>query len=159
MIAGDSMRRSFTAPQFNSLSQDSLSQRAIGFNCLNYSAPAEPTLSRHYLPPKSFTDSQCLDGLRLELMFPSCWNGEPNATDHKSHVAYPGQVMDGNCPNDHPQHIPALLFETIWDTYAYTELQGEFVLSNGDTTGKLVLGCVAGRRADFTQATDITATS
>ncbi|KAH7021729.1 hypothetical protein B0J12DRAFT_773717 [Macrophomina phaseolina] len=135
MVAGNSTRRSFTASQFDSLSQDSLSQRAIGFNCLNYSAPAEPSLARHYLPPKSFTDAQCLDGLRLELMFPSCWNGKPNATDHKSHLAYPDQVMDGNCPEDYPQHLPALLFETIWDTYAYKDLQGEFILSNKDTTG------------------------
>ncbi|KAH7000836.1 hypothetical protein B0J12DRAFT_756345 [Macrophomina phaseolina] len=122
MVAGNSTRRSFTASQFDSLSQDSLSQRAIGFNCLNYSAPAEPSLARHYLPPKSFTDAQCLDGLRLELMFPS-------------HLAYPDQVMDGNCPEDYPQHLPALLFETIWDTYAYKDLQGEFILSNKDTTG------------------------
>lgn len=135
MIAGDATKRTCPAVQVDGLSQGSLSQRAIGFNCLNYSAPAEPSLSRHYMPPKSFTDSQCLDGLRLELMFPSCWNGEANATDHKSHLAYPDQVMDGNCPESHPQHVPALLFETIWDTYAYRGLQGTFVLSNGDPTG------------------------
>lgn len=135
MVAGDSMRRSFTAPQYDNRSQESLSQRAIGFNCLNYQAQGEATLYRHHIPSKSFMDSRCTDGLRLELMFPSCWNGSANSTDHKSHLAYPDMLMEGNCPDEHPQRLPALLFETIWDTYAYRDLQGEFVLSNGDTTG------------------------
>lgn len=75
--------------QMDGLSQGSLAQRAIGFNCLNYRAMGEPSLSRHFLPQKLFTDSHCVDGLRLELMFPSCWNEETSSTDHKSHLAYP----------------------------------------------------------------------
>lgn len=57
--------------------------------------------------------------------------------------------MDGKCPQSHPQRLPALLFKTIWDTYAYRDLQGEFIISNRDPTGKLdQLRC--GRIVDIT---------
>jgi hypothetical protein len=114
-----------------------LAEKAIGFNCLNYGGSAEGSLTRHLLPNKSFIDSNCADGLRLELMFPSCWNGVAlDADDHKSHVAYPDLVMEGTCPADYETHIPALFFETIWDTSVFRNISGHFLLSNGDQTGK-----------------------
>ena len=79
-----------------------LTEKAIGFNCLNYGGSAEGSLTRHLLPNKSFVDSNCADGLRLELMFPSCWDGiSLDANDHESHVAYPDLVMEGTCPADY----------------------------------------------------------
>ncbi|KAI1822004.1 hypothetical protein F4861DRAFT_425193 [Xylaria intraflava] len=150
MVAGSNFRRDYTVgdpyvpdpPQSNwaalkQTSQSDLQQRAIGFNCLNYQAPAEPSLFRHYLPNKTFTDAQCTDGLRFELMFPSCWNGELDSPDHQSHVAYPSLVGDGDCPDTHPQRLVTLFYETIWDTHN-TQFQGKsgsFVISNGDRTG------------------------
>jgi hypothetical protein len=115
-----------------------LAEKAIGFNCLNYSnGSAEGALIRHLLPNKSFIDSNCADGLRLELMFPSCWNGiSLDAKDHKSHVAYPDLVMEGICPADYKTRILALFFETIWDTSVFRNISGHFLLSNGDQTGK-----------------------
>ncbi|KAI0392621.1 hypothetical protein F5Y17DRAFT_435644 [Xylariaceae sp. FL0594] len=150
MIAGSNYRRDYTVgdpyspdpPQsswagLKQTGQTDLEQRALGFNCLNYKAAAEPSLFRHYLPNKTFTDANCPDGLRLELMFPSCWNGEVTSDDHKSHVAYPDLVGNGNCPDTHPQRLATLFYETIWDTNA-AEFQGKsgsFVISNGDPTG------------------------
>ncbi|KAI1812874.1 hypothetical protein GGS20DRAFT_513114 [Poronia punctata] len=150
MIAGSNYRRDYTVgdpyspdpPQsswagLKQTGQSDLEQRALGFNCLNYKKDAEPSLFRHYLPNKTFTDEHCPDGLRLELMFPSCWNGETTSPDHKSHVAYPDLVGNGACPDSHPLRLVTLFYETIWDTNA-AEFQGKtgsFVISNGDRTG------------------------
>ncbi|KAI0459952.1 hypothetical protein F5B21DRAFT_203547 [Xylaria acuta] len=150
MVAGSNYRRDYTVgdpyspdpPQSNwaglkQTGQSDLEQRAIGFNCLNYQQAPEASLFRHYLPNKTFTDANCPDGLRLELMFPSCWNGEPDSEDHKSHVAYPDLVGNGNCPDTHTQRLVTLFFETIWDTNAaqFQGKSGSFVMSNGDRTG------------------------
>lgn len=107
MIAGDQLRRNSTCRQpeppksewsGQEVSQDALSQKALGFNCLNYhraSLPQsdpyykqdEPSLYRHFLPNKTFIDNECPDGLRVELFFPSCWNGkDADAHDHSSHM-------------------------------------------------------------------------
>ncbi len=98
MVAGDTNRRNFTCaipePPKSlwtgfEITQPALQQKALGFNCLNYNDPSktEPSLMRHYLPDKSFMDENCLDGIRTELMFPSCWNGKDMDTpDHKSHM-------------------------------------------------------------------------
>ncbi|KAF2843952.1 hypothetical protein T440DRAFT_411105, partial [Plenodomus tracheiphilus IPT5] len=144
MIAGDAGKRNAFVPTLDipqslwgpdEKSPKALAEKAIGFNCLNYSGSAEGALTRHMLPNKSFIDSNCADGLRLELMFPSCWNGiSLDADDHKSHVAYPDLVMEGACPADHETRIPALFFETIWNTSVFRNSSGHFLLSNGDQT-------------------------
>jgi hypothetical protein len=151
MIAGDSTRRNYSVQGLSPLlpdppksewaakgqtNQHDLAQRAIGFNCLHYAGTAEPTLDRHYLPDKAFLDLNCNDGIRMELAFPSCWNGKDiSSPDHKSHVAYPDTVINGNCPPGFDVKLPGLMFETIWATNAFAGVLGEFVLSNGDTTG------------------------
>jgi len=147
MLAGDTNRRNFTClipePEKslwsgNELTEPALRQKALGFNCLNYVNPTktEGSLFRHYLPSKTFMDDNCLSGLRLELMFPSCWNGRDlDSADHKSHMAYPSLVMTGSCPAGYPVRLPSLFYETIWDTTRYKGLEGTFVISNGDTSG------------------------
>lgn len=144
MIAGDVNQRNFTYPvpdveksawtgEF--ADQKFLRQAAVGFNCLNYGAAAEGTLYRHFLPDKAFLDANCKDGIRAELMFPSCWNGDLTSEDSRSHVAYPSQVMTGNCPKEFPKRLVSMLYETIWATNKYAGRNGQFVLSNGDPTG------------------------
>lgn len=146
MIAGDNEQRNFTLPvpdppksdwTGEDVTQKSLGQKAVGFNCLNYAAAAEGSLYRHFLPDKAYLDANCLDGIRMELMFPSCWNGvDVDSTNHKDHVAYPDQVMTGTCPDDYPVRLISLFYETIWNTAAYIGVDGQFVLSNGDPTGE-----------------------
>jgi len=48
------------------------------------------------------------DRLRLDVFFPSCWNGQTtDAADHKSHMAYPVSSNQGKvCPSSHP--VPVL---------------------------------------------------
>ena len=118
--------------------QDYLAQQALGFNCLHYDVnPPENSLAYHQLRSKSFIDSTCTDGVRFELMFPSCWNGQNDSPDHKSHVAFPSGVQGtGDCPVGYDRRLPALFFETKYDTPAFAGKSGQFVLANGDTTGK-----------------------
>ncbi|KAK4043458.1 hypothetical protein C8A01DRAFT_43585 [Parachaetomium inaequale] len=151
MIAGDSSRRNYSVggldfllpdpPKSNWASmgqtnQADLRQRAIGFNCLNYDTDPEPTLYRHYMPDKAFLDAKCKHGVRFELSFPSCWNGKDTSSpDHKSHVAYPDTVLNGDCPEGFDVKLPGLMFETIWRTHDFVGVPGEFVISNGDVSG------------------------
>ncbi|EKV14697.1 hypothetical protein PDIG_31500 [Penicillium digitatum PHI26] len=155
MLAGDPYLRNFTWPvpdppksqwSGDQVSQAALRQKALGFNCLNYQKPPEGSLYRHFLPNKAFLDEHCTDGVRFELMFPSCWNGkDTDSDDHRSHVAYPSLVMDGTCPEGFETRLVSLFFETIWNTYAFKGVDGYFSLSNGDPTGY-------GYHGDFMQA-------
>ncbi|WEW56175.1 hypothetical protein PRK78_001612 [Emydomyces testavorans] len=155
MIAGDTYQRNFTLPvpdppksiwTKSDKTQFALGQKALGFNCLNYNTSPEPSLLRHTFPSRILLDSQCKDGLRMELVFPSCWNGKDlDSPDHRSHVAYPDLVDVGSCPEGFEKRIVTLMYETIWDTYAFKGKEGEFVISNGDPTG-------CGYHGDFIEA-------
>ena len=146
MIAGDVNQRNFTYPvpdvekslwTGKYADQKFLRQAAVGFNCMNYKAAPEGTLYRHFLPDKAYLDANCKDGVRAELMFPSCWNGETTSPDSRSHVAYPSQVMTGECPEEFPKRLVSMLYETIWRTDKFAGRDGQFILSNGDPTGML----------------------
>ena len=157
MLAGDPFQRNFTWPVPDppksswtgaQSSQAALRQKALGFNCLNYQTTAEASLNRHFLPNKTYLDEHCTDGVRFELMFPSCWNGKDvDSDDHQSHVAYPSLVMDGTCPEGYETRLVSLFYETIWNTYAFKDVDGYFALANGDPTGY-------GYHGDFMQAWD-----
>lgn len=155
MVAGDQYLRNFTGPvpdpptsdwSANDKTQFSLSQKAVGFNCLHYDTGSdEDSLYRHTLPDKQFLDENCSDGLRLELMFPSCWNGvDVDSPDHKSHMAYPDLVKDGQCPEGFDTRLVSLFFETKYDTQDFRGVDGQFVLATGDPTG-------CGYHGDFIQ--------
>ncbi|KAF4618056.1 hypothetical protein G7Y89_g14992 [Cudoniella acicularis] len=146
MISGDTNQRNFTYPvpdipksnwnvaPYNT--QSFLRQAALGFNCLNYQAAAEGSLYRHFMPDKTYLDAHCTDGVRFELMFPSCWNGKDlTSADKKSHVAFPSEVMTGDCPSGFETRLPSLFYEIIWNTYAFKGQNGQFVIANGDPTG------------------------
>lgn len=151
MVAGNNAQRNFTLPVpdppkslWGELGQDTQEDRqakALGFNCLNYNnvSATEGSLYRHFLPDKAFLDANCPDGVRFELMFPSCWDGVNANTTDNSHVAYPDLVMTGTCPDDYPIRLPSLFYETIWDTSKFVNETGEFVISNGDPLGKYFL--------------------
>lgn len=145
MIAGDNFKRNSSLPNpdpnplgpWPDSSQEQRAQRALGFNCLHYAAGNdEPSLMRHEMPSKDFIDAHCTDGIRLELFFPSCWNGQKDSTPgHKSHVAYPDGVQTGNCPKGYDRRLISLFYETIVATDHFKGKPGQFVLANGDPTG------------------------
>lgn len=151
MIAGDTTRRNYTVgngdyespdppksewASLGQTNQEDLGQRALGFNCLDYTKDAEGSLYRHFMPSKEYIDTNCPDGIRFELMFPTCWDGvNLDSEDHRSHVAYPDLVMSGDCPDGFPVRLPGLFFETIWDMASFGDKDGIFVMSNGDPLG------------------------
>lgn len=146
MIAGDNERTDFPTNLLyekpksewagDDVSQKNLEAKALGFNCMNYANPPEGTLMRHQMPSKEYLDANCANGVRLELFFPSCWNGkDATVPDNKAHVRFPSTVNGGTCPEGFETRIPSLLYETIWDTYAFKGKPGRFLFSNGDETG------------------------
>lgn len=161
MISGDTTRRTYTAgnpslpdppkslwANLGQTKQSILAQRAVGFNCLNYAKAPEGTLYRHYMPDQAYLDANCAQGIRVEIMFPSCWDGKNlDSKNHRDHVAFPDLVMTGDCPSTHPVRLPSLMYEVIHDTHAFKGRQGRFVFSNGDTTG-------FGMHADFMMGWD-----
>jgi len=81
-------------------------------------------------------------------MFPQCWNGKDvDSHDHKSHVAFPLLVMTDECPEEFPVRLPGLFYETMFETNAYVNHSGQFMLANGDPTG-------FGYHGDFVHAWD-----
>src|SRR5690606_31487180 len=117
--------------------QEVRSYKAIGFNCLKYrSGQNEDTAAYHEWRKDDW--KTCVDGVRAELWFPSCWDGRLDSANHGDHVAYPDDIKVGRCPSSHPKRLPTLLFETVWKTQDFNKPEfegGEFVWSHGDPTG------------------------
>lgn len=158
MVSGDTDKRTWTGPWPvpeeslwgpEDMTQDALQAKAMGFNCMNYEpGKNEPTFAFPYLRNKDFLDQNCINGVRAEIVFPSCWDGKNlDSDDHKSHVAFPTLIQDGVCPETHPVYFPIMFFETIWNTQDFKDDKGQFVLANGDPTGY-------GYHADFIAAWD-----
>lgn len=158
MLSGDTNKREWTGPwpvPEESLwgpedtTQEALQEKAMGFNCMNYEpGKNEPTFAYPWLRNKDFLDQNCINGVRAEIIFPSCWDGENlDSEDHKSHTAFPTLIQDGVCPKTHPIYLPILFYETIWQTNAFKGVPGRFVFANGDPTGY-------GYHADFIAAWD-----
>ena len=145
MVSGDTLRRNFdyAVPDpprpwtGEDATQKALEQKAIGFNCLNYDRKPEDSLYRHFLPDKAYLDANCKDGIRMEVLFPICWNGKDlDSPDHKSHVAYSDSGLNGGaCPEGFDTVINQLFFETIYDVGKYSGRRGNFTFANGDPTG------------------------
>lgn len=153
MIAGDPNLRSFPYPQVekslwqaSDRTEDALRQKAVGFNCLNYAAPANAALGLREMPENMANN--CVDGLRTEVFFPSCWNGKDvDSENHRDHMRYPSLMDDGTCPKGFETRLVSLFFETIWNVHAFAGQEGEFMFSTGDPTGY-------GYHGDFMNAWD-----
>ncbi|KAF1983138.1 WSC-domain-containing protein [Aulographum hederae CBS 113979] len=123
MVAGDPFRRSFTG---------GFAQEAINFACLG--AGKDET--------NGFPNYNCPDGLRAQVFFPSCWDGENlDSADHTSHMSYPetGNYNGGTCPSSHPVQLISLFFEVLYDTNSFKDMwygsSQPFVFAQGDPTG------------------------
>ena len=82
MIAGDAMKRNFTG---------GFDAQAVQFVCLGLPA-SDPNAQINKLP-----DVNCADGLRVQVYFPSCWDGvNLDSPDHKSHSK--SRFLHNTCP-------------------------------------------------------------
>jgi hypothetical protein len=121
MFAGDPLARNFTG---------TVEAQAVSFACLGVDGP-----ETNEMPPHN-----CPNGLRAQLNFPSCWDGENlDSPDHKSHVVYPSRKDSGHCPESHPHRFISLFYEVLFNVNEFKDMwwgdRQPFVFSNGDPTG------------------------
>ncbi|KAH9848786.1 hypothetical protein C2E23DRAFT_738784 [Lenzites betulinus] len=141
MLAGDSTRRDYNKSSF--------ADQAVSFVCLDYDN--DHTNDPDWAERPNFFDHNCPDGMRAQVFFPSCWDGQNlDSPDHKSHLAYPIQNYNsGDCPDSHPVHLVSLFYEMLVsvDQFDYHGAD-TWVLANGDTTGY-------GHHGDFQNGWDV----
>ncbi|KWU42437.1 hypothetical protein RHOSPDRAFT_9332, partial [Rhodotorula sp. JG-1b] len=126
MLAGNPYKRSFDGSPM---------AEAIGINCIG--GKSRPT-KKHEFPTEN-----CPDAMRMEIVFPSCWDGRNlDSANHQSHVAWPIGDENGPCPEGFPVRIETLFYEVWWTTDPWKNRWKEakitsqpFVLSTGDPTG------------------------
>lgn len=127
-------------PQLRSDKGD-ISAAAKNFVCLDYNGSGTPQT-------KEFPKTNCPNGVRAQVFFPSCWDGvNLDSPDHQSHVAYPtGSYDSGPCPEGFPVRLVSIFYEVIWQTEMFEDMwygdKQPFVFSFGDPTGY-------GQHADF----------
>ncbi|KAF2157675.1 WSC-domain-containing protein [Myriangium duriaei CBS 260.36] len=104
-------------------------QDAISFACLA-AGPGPET-------PNMVNVSTCINGLRAQIHFQSCWDGVNLYKTDNSHVAYLSGIDNGVCPPGYPILIPHLFLETGYQIAQVSDTSsgGQFVFSMGDPTG------------------------
>ncbi|GAA5978723.1 hypothetical protein JCM11641_006155 [Rhodosporidiobolus odoratus] len=121
-------------PYLRSYNESNQMATQIGCNCLGGDKPTR----RPELPTNN-----CPNGLRLEVMFPSCWDGENvDSPNHQTHTAYPAENESGPCPSTHPKRLITIFFEIMWSVDPLKDYWDQaantsqpFVLAMGDPTG------------------------
>ncbi|GAA5843202.1 hypothetical protein JCM5353_001197 [Sporobolomyces roseus] len=147
----EGMRMLAGNPYVRSYNESSLMSKAIGWNCLGGETLGMEKTRNPSLPPVN-----CPNGLRGEIMFPSCWDGENvDSTNHISHMAYPADNEAGPCPPTHPKRVVTIFYEIVWDVDSFKDdwenamnTSQPFVLSTGDPLGY-------GYHGDFLNGWDI----
>lgn len=75
-----------TGSPFYRSDQGTLESRAISWACIDYSQSSAAT---GYIP-----DKNCPNNLRMQIIFPSCWDGvNLDSANHKSHGIYPQKAF------------------------------------------------------------------
>ena len=121
MIAGSATR--------SAMSSDPADQ-AFNYHCLSYN---EAPIAETYTLPKR----RCPNGIRIQVMFPSCWNGrDATSANFKDHVSYPvGTHEGGTCPTTHPFRFMSIFIELLAHTEHFDYYDGAFALATGDNVG------------------------
>jgi hypothetical protein len=93
----------------------------------------------------AFPTRRCKEGILTSLRFPTCWDGKNlDSPNHMDHMSYPetGTFESGGpCPATHPVRTSQVMFEVVWDTKPFNNLDwpedghSPFIWSFGDGTG------------------------
>ncbi|GAA5887634.1 hypothetical protein JCM16303_001455 [Sporobolomyces ruberrimus] len=134
----EGMRMLAGNPYVRSYNDSSLMAKAIGWNCLGGDTLGMEKTRIPSLPPVN-----CPNGLRAEIMFPSCWDGENvDSSNHISHMAYPFDNEAGPCPPTHPKRVVTIFYEIVWDVDSFKDewdnamnTSQPFVVATGDPLG------------------------
>lgn len=128
VLAGNPTKTTFDATKHE--------DAAVSYVCLNYgqNVPVQA-------PTSNFPNGPCPDGVRAQIVFPSCWDGKNvDSEDHQSHAAYPIDAVDsGDCPATHPIKLPTMFHEWVYETSkfnspadAFGELKTMFIAYKQD---------------------------
>ncbi|KAF8192643.1 hypothetical protein K438DRAFT_1906806 [Mycena galopus ATCC 62051] len=104
-------------PTLRTLDPSSFAQQAITFLCLDFSGQSD----RYNELPRGIS---CPSGIRSQINFPSCWNGEDiDSSDHKSHVAFLSTGPDnGTCTDPaFPVTLPRIFMEVYWISQVFED--------------------------------------
>jgi len=117
---------------------DAIRFRQLTYTCLDTFVTRSPELI-------AFPKRRCKEGIMTSLRFPTCWDGKNlDSPDHSSHMSYPetGTFESGGpCPATHPVRTAQVMYEVVWDTKPFNDLEwpsdgsNPFVWSFGDATG------------------------
>ena len=103
MVSGDASIRHYDNKSLTYNDARPIADR-ISFRCLK-----ETDSDGSY--PHLNDDTDCVNGLRAQINFKSCWNGQDLHRSDNSHVAYTSGIDHGDCPPSHPVPIPGLFYE------------------------------------------------
>lgn len=93
---------------------------AVNFACLGAKAlPEANGLNNTFWKP-----FECVNGLRAQIHFPTCWNGVDLYKVDGSHVAHLSQIDNGVCSPSHPHQLPHIFLETL---YSVDSIPGDTV--------------------------------
>lgn len=127
MLSGDNGVRAYDSATLTAAKGGRPVADRVSFACLDKSGP---------FPEKPYMwRTQCSDGLRAQIQFQTCWDGVNLYKGDQSHVAYLSQIDNGVCPPTHPVLLPHLFYEVLYGVADIKQDGGQFVFSNGDTTG------------------------
>ena len=127
MVSGDPNLRSYDSSTLTWSGKRAIADR-VSFACINYSKPQVET--------NGLNGTDCPQGLRAQIHFPSCWDNQNLYKADQSHVAYLDRIDNGACPPTHPVLLPHLFYELYYDV-AHVQLEqgGYYVFAQGDATG------------------------
>ena len=127
MLSGDSTQRSFDNSTLTWDGAEPIANR-VSFHCIDSSddLPEQPYMFR----------TDCVNGMRAQILFQSCWDGVNTYLPGSAHVTYQSQIGNGGCPASHPVMLPLLFFEVLyWTNDIDQSAGGQFTFAQGDTTG------------------------
>lgn len=82
----------------------------VSFRCITDANDLPDGNDTHYLNQQN---TNCVNGLRAQINFPSCWDGQNLYLADSAHVAHLSGINYGVCPPTHPVVLPLLFFEYV----------------------------------------------